>query len=226
MNSDPKISCTFFTDFPVYFKEQGLPSSLEEIPLEYFERAFQWLENQKEIIPNDYTIIGGSKGAEIGLLLGSRYNPIKTVVGITPSSVIWQGIPSSRLNIGKNPKSSWSFDGIGLPYVPSSLSSKDWLALLTSRLCKIAEKDLKNAAQLNEAQIPVERIQGKILLISAKKDQLWPSTYMCEQMMKRLVDNGFSYPFRHEVYDKGHSGLMMDKNVWRTVFNFLTEKTE
>ena len=29
-----------------YFKEKGLPNSLEEIPLEYFEKAFSWLASQ------------------------------------------------------------------------------------------------------------------------------------------------------------------------------------
>ena len=50
-----------------YFKEKGLPNSLEEIPLEYFEKAFNWLSAQKEIVTNEYIILGGSKGAEASL---------------------------------------------------------------------------------------------------------------------------------------------------------------
>jgi hypothetical protein len=56
-----------------YFKSEGLPSSLEEIPLEYFEKAFDWLSTQTGIVPDQYAILGGSKGSEAALLLGSRY---------------------------------------------------------------------------------------------------------------------------------------------------------
>jgi hypothetical protein len=37
-----------------YFKEPGLPRSLEEIPLEYFETAFDWLARQPQIVADAY----------------------------------------------------------------------------------------------------------------------------------------------------------------------------
>lgn len=63
-----------------YFKGKGLPDSLEEIPLEYFEKAFNWLSDQKTVVPNQYAILGGSKGAEAGLLLASQYPQIRVVI--------------------------------------------------------------------------------------------------------------------------------------------------
>jgi len=207
-----------------YFNAPGLPTSLEEIPLEYFEKTFSWLARQKEVYPNEYALIGASKGAEIALLLGSRYKQIKVVIGLSPSSVIWQGIPFIRFSIGMNPKSSWSHEGEGLPYVPSSLSAKDWVALLILRLRKIAERDLENAIQLTETTIPVEKTEGNILLVSASKDQVWPSTFMGNQITKRLADNEFAYQYKHVAYDMGHTRLMMNKRVWRIVFSFLEEQ--
>lgn len=56
-----------------YFKAQDLPISLEEIPIEYFERAFTWLSAQRGLVPNEVALLGGPKGAEAALLLGSLY---------------------------------------------------------------------------------------------------------------------------------------------------------
>ena len=206
-----------------YFKAPGLPGSLEEIPLEYFEKAFDWLRTQPGVIPDEYALLGGSKGAEAGLVLGSRYPQVKAVVGFMPSSVVWQGIPKNRLNIGKDPKSSWSYKGEGLPYVPSSLTLKDIGALLTLNLRKSAIRDLQNEERVREATIPVDKIQGAILLISAKRDRLWPSTDMSEQMVSRLAAAGFAHPHKHIPYDTGHGGMLRNRECWRGVFDFLDE---
>jgi hypothetical protein len=206
-----------------YFKAPGLPDSLEEIPLEYFEKAFEWLRQEPGVIQDDYALLGGSKGAELGLVLGSRYSQIKTVIGFMPSSVVWQGIPKNRLTIGKDPKSSWSYKGKGLPYVPSSLTLKDFGALLTLNLRKSAIRDLQNEARVAEATIAVEKIQGAILLLSARHDRLWPSFEMSEEILGRLDRAGFKYPYEHIAYDTGHGGMLRNRECWRRVFNFLQE---
>ncbi len=60
-----------------YFKADGLPAALQEIPLEYFANAFSWLAAQEDIVTDQYALLGGSKGAEAALLLGSRYPQVK-----------------------------------------------------------------------------------------------------------------------------------------------------
>lgn len=204
-----------------YYKEPGLPQSLEEIPLEYFGKAFAWLAEQPEVIPGQYALIGGSKGAEAALLIASKFPQVKTVVGISPSHVVWQGIPKNRFEFGKIGVSSWSYQGRGLPFVSTTLSSRDFWALLTLRLRKIGETALLNTSQVEGAIIPVEKTQGAILLISGERDQMWPSTYMAEQVIGRLDDMGFIYPYEHIALDKGHSGLIRDRECWRKVFSFL-----
>jgi acetyl esterase/lipase len=206
-----------------YFKAPGLPRSLEEIPLEYFEKALDWLAAQPEVVPDTYALIGGSKGAEAALLLGSRYPQVKAVAGFTPSSVVWQGIAHNRLALGQEAKSSWSVGGQGLPFVGVTFTRKDLWALLTLRLRRFSEEALQDTARVEAATIPVEKIQGAILLISGKRDQLWPSTYMCEQMVDRLAARRFPFACEHVAVDKGHWGLVRDRASWRAVFDFLQE---
>ena len=73
-----------------YFGFDPLPSSLNSIPLEYFERAIAWLCRQPEIDPGRLAIHGISRGGELALLLATRIPLIRAVVGVVPGNVIWQ----------------------------------------------------------------------------------------------------------------------------------------
>jgi hypothetical protein len=205
-----------------YFKAQGLPGTLEEIPLEYFEKAFAWLSVQSGIVADKVAILGGSKGAEAALLLGSRFPQIKAIVAFSPSSVVWQGIPKRRFDLGKAVKSSWTFQGKGLPFItyPTPISK---MALLTLRLRKLHEEALQDRAGMEEAVIPVENTMGAVLLISGKRDSLWPATSMSEQILKRLIAKGFKHYYEHMVVDTNHTGLIIRRNCWKKVFDFLRE---
>ena len=205
-----------------YFKAQGLVKSLEKIPLEYFEKVFDWLSIHKGIESNEYAIIGGSKGAEAALVLGSNYPQIKVVVAFSPSSVVWQGIPSKRFEIGKNVKSSWSSKGKDLPFLayPLPIEKKDLLLL---RLKEMHEVALQNEKSTEKATIKVENIQGAIQLISGKRDRMWPATKMSEAIIELLNANDFGFDYEHISYDTGHNGIIMNKDCWRKTFTFLEE---
>ncbi|HEY69408.1 MAG TPA: hypothetical protein G4O08_02365 [Anaerolineae bacterium] len=205
-----------------YFQSKGLPSTLEEIPLEYYGKAFDWLSNQEGIVPNEYAILGGSKGSEAALLLGSKYRQVKAVIAFSPSSVVWQGIPANRFEISKDVKSSWSFKGEGLPFLayPSSINKWDLIFL---RLRRMHEDALQNTSIARDVAIPVENIQGPILLVSGERDRLWPATHMSDQIMTRLQSKGFDYPYEHLSFNSGHNGIVMNRSSWRRIFGFLEE---
>ena len=202
-----------------YFGVDGLPPSLERIPLEYFERALDWLSRQPDII-NEYAIIGCSKGGELALLLASRYTQVKAVVASVPSHVVWQGIPNGfpRFPLG----SSWSYAGKNLPFVPIRFSPALIAGLMTSRFRKAYERALLNKKRVAQATIPVEKIGGPVLLISGREDTLWPSTPMCEQVVSRLSANRFAFPYRHVVMESGH-GVESVEGFWPTVTAYLEE---
>ncbi|NJM79661.1 MAG: hypothetical protein HC854_08705 [Flavobacterium sp.] len=61
----------------------------------------------------------------------------------------------------------------------------------------------KEAAK--KAAIPVENINGNILLVSATKDQEWSSTAMSDSIMKRLKENNFKKYYQHIPIEGGHT---------------------
>jgi len=186
-----------------YFMEDGLPQSLENVPLEYFDKAVAWLKQQPGVDANAIGVIGGSRGSEAALLLASRDPSIKAVMAFAPSGVVWQGLNfANPMNMGP----AWTVDGKALPFVtPDGMKYRPGAPM----------KPMFDAALATEKRttvdIPVERINAPILLISGAEDALWPSHDMAEAIMKRLSAANFAHAYKHLSYEgAGHMVFIGD----------------
>ncbi|MEZ4740888.1 MAG: acyl-CoA thioester hydrolase/BAAT C-terminal domain-containing protein [Bdellovibrionota bacterium] len=72
---------------------------------------------------------------------------------------------------------------------------------------------------LRRAIIPVEKINGPILLITGDDDQMWPSSTFGDMISTRLSALDFNYNFQHLRYNNaGH--VIMDSFLPTTVFSY------
>lgn len=180
-----------------YFGDPGLPATLENVPLEYFTRAIDWLSTQAGVDKTRIGVFGGSKGAEAALLIAARDPRIKAVVAGVPSSVAWQGY-NPRNPVDPGP--SWTLGGKPVPYAPYDRSAP------FTGVLDLYQRSLAKAPA--DAFIPVDRIDGPVLLVSARDDKLWPSAAMGDQVIARLDKAKFRYPHRNLAYaDAGHAGF-------------------
>ena len=177
-----------------YFGMEGLPESLELIPIEYFQKGLDYLAAHEAVDAKRIGVIGVSKGGEVALLLASYDPRVRAVVAFAPSAVVFQSIAK-----GFPRTSSWTYKGKPLSFVPYvQMQSGETLADMYRR--SLDQKD-----EVAEAAIPVENINGPILLISGKADTLWPSTYLGEMVMERLRAHAFPHRNQHVAYeDAGH----------------------
>ena len=68
---------------------------------------------------------------------------------------------------------------------------------------------LTDEAAETAALIPVERINGPVLLISGTDDRVWPSSAMSDRVIERLRHHAFAFPSEHLRYEgAGHAVLM------------------
>lgn len=207
-----------------YFNSDGLPQHLRRIPLEYFETAFQWLAAQEEVAPDDYALLGESRGAELALILGSRFSEVRAVVALVPSYVSFASPPTSILDGLLGQHSAWTYGGQDLPYVPIHVSLDAGRAVLTRDWNTVMMRALEDVPAADAATIPVENIQGPILCISNTHDIQWPSTYSCQEIMNRLTDRGFGYFYDHIAYDQPGTHAWCGQLCWQEVLRFLKDR--
>ena len=193
-----------------YFGAKGTPDTLQKIALEDVHYAIEVATKNKKINKNKIAIIGGSRGADLALLLGSYYKDIKCVVGIVASNVVFPG------NTNHFTTSTWTYQKKELPFVPVNEEAVPFL--MKRDLRGTFEAMLKDTNAVEKCLIKVENINGPILLLSATKDEICPSTPMAEKMITRLKTNKFKHPFEHVAIEGGHTEPLKHFDL---IFKFL-----
>lgn len=184
-----------------YFAYQDRPQALAEIPLEYFEQAALWLQNQPVVDADKIVITGGSRGGELSLLLGATFPLFKAVVANVPSSQIWSGFGGED---GVT-KPAWIYKGkpVGF-YVPKAreetYTNPDETVEEPIPLTPMFLESMKDEEFIRISTIPVENTKAPILLVSGEDDQMWPSSMFSERVMARLKAQNFAYPYEHCSY--------------------------
>lgn len=193
-----------------YFGAKGTPDTLQTISIEDVHNAIEVAAGNKNINKRKIAIVGGSRGADLALLIGSYYPNITCVVGIVASHATFPG------NTNHFTTSTWTYQGTELPFAPVNEEAVPFL--MKGDLRGTFEAMLKDTAAEEKALIKVENINGPILLISATKDEIAPTTPMAEKMIARLKANKFKHPFEHVAIEGNHGEPLKHFHL---VFNFL-----
>jgi dienelactone hydrolase len=195
-----------------YFGAAPLPRNLVEVPLDYLEEALRWLANQQGVAQRRLGVLGTSKGAELSLLAAARMpERIGAVVAYAPSAVAFAGIAFG--GEGRH-RSSWSWRGRPLTFVPYPKRARPSLGLRGVSLAPIYKAALDNAEAVTAAAIPIERTEAPIMLISGDRDRMWPSSAMAEMLQARLREHGKGDQAIHLRFpDAGHSFMPWAPNA-------------
>ncbi|MCX2949883.1 acyl-CoA thioesterase/bile acid-CoA:amino acid N-acyltransferase family protein [Lentzea sp. NEAU-D7] len=186
-----------------YFGVDGLPEHLEDVPLEYFGKAIEHLSERA----GEIGVVGGSRGGELALLVGSKFSQVSAVVSVVGSGVVTQAIGpgANLLQKLQHEAASWTWKGEPLPYLPYYVGDE-----LRAKIVNGEPVPLRLAFDTSDGipedtEIPVENIAGGVLLISSGQDDGWPSAELSDVAMRRLKDHEHPFPYEHVVYpEAGH----------------------
>jgi uncharacterized protein len=200
-----------------YFGEDGIPANVDRIALEGVYAAITDAAKNPKINRKCIALIGGSKGAELALLLASQYPDIKAVVGIVPGSAVFAGHTDTMET------SAFSSNGRQFPFVPVPESAIPYLRKRDLR--GAWDEMIKDKEAMEKAAIPVEKINGPVFLLSATKDEYWPSDKMSEAMIARLKQRGFKHSAEHVAIEGSHAAPLKHMTLVEESLrkNFLAE---
>jgi dienelactone hydrolase len=201
-----------------YMREEGLPPSLCEIPVEALLAATRALADRERV---DDGRIGwlaasvGTQGALASLALAEAPR-VRCAVAIAPSSVIWQALPAD----GRPPKTAaWAHGGEPLPWLPvhgERLIPEIVRHKIMERFSRhprpkalhlhpAYEPSLRDRDAVTQAAIPVERIDCPLLVVSGDADEMWPAREMSESIIEQRRSDGVGAEDRHLRFaDAGH----------------------
>jgi len=188
-----------------YFGVEPLPPEPHEIPLEYFGRAISWLQARPEVNGDAIAVLGTSLGGMFGLLAAATYPHIKAVVGYVPLGIV--------LGIEPENRPPACLDGQPLPFLPLVLTPDEEQrfeelsrAQEPVSIAPVLFRLLDDRSDPEMGEIPVERINGPVLLLTGEDDQAIPSPAFAERIMARLEKKGFPHPYYHVCYaGAGHA---------------------
>lgn len=214
-----------------YHGMEGVPQEMTHIPVEYFGRAIQWLEQQAPVVdPDSIGITGVSMGADAALITAVHYrDKIKAVAAINGSGIYWQGLQIKGLSIGDVPM--YTLDSQAIPYLQYQAPPSFMLSYMFHIIQRkpfdsismfLAPFEEATPIEREEVSIPIEEIRGPIFLSYSGINRIWPEMLFGERMLQRLEDRQFQYAV-HSLFlpDVGH--LVPDPF---TPANMITENWE
>lgn len=148
----------------------GLPTRLSDIPLEYIERAIDWLARRTG---RQVVLMGESRGAELALLVASRRADVAGVVAFAPSSAVWQ---APRFSPQEPIGAAWTVGGRPVPYL---IDAGDSASSGVERFVRTL------ARGTGDAGIPITQVRGRVLLVAGGDDRIWPSIPMADSLAAR-----------------------------------------
>ena len=172
-----------------YWNHPGTPAVLRDIDVDVVGRGCDWVRRQPGVRDERPTVLGISRGGELAMLAGALMpERVGSVVSMVGSALAWGGF---GIGVDDN-DTAWCFNGRPVPQMweyPDDL-----------------DRGLEEPAMVAAAEIPVEQVDGGVLLTSGQDDQIWRSTLLSQYAVQRAARLGVADRVEHVAYpDAGHA---------------------
>lgn len=182
-------------------------------PLERIETAIAWLKAHGN---ERVGIAGASTTGTLALTAASMFPELTLTIAMTASDFVWQGFAQGKKDGCREwpipGESLFTYRGKPLPYMPFCYQHPQYWHVFASEGKRTGDMmnsrkifdDSEAAHPIQEEEfIPVERIQGKLLMIGAADDTLWDAAKYIRRMEARLAEKPHSCAVEAAVYEHG-----------------------
>lgn len=190
-----------------YYRMAGRPKDLINVPIEPVLDAVTWLQQQPSVDPQRIGVMGGSWGGIVAMAAAAHDPRLRSVVSWVGSPAPFRGIrrdvvPADYRGVDLPPL-TWK--GAPLGYLPYR-DEVDWSAPTSA-----------DARLLAQAMLPIERINGPVLLVAGGDDQLGDSGRMAA-VAERWLRTRRAVPMDDEVAYYSDAGHLITQMLQPTTF--------
>lgn len=187
------------------FGAEGLPEGVDQIPLDMFIPAVDYLKRIKKI--EHISVYGQSMGSIFAVLVAQYIGGIENLIMVSPTHVPFEGTRDKKSMSGR---SVATFQGKDIPFVPVDFSS-----IKASRYYKHPDVDYRvmgmwiayhnayqNKAAEKAAWLHLEKTNARILLIAGAEDEAWPAEYSVKALKEYLDEQSYEKEVKVILYPR------------------------
>ena len=192
-----------------FYLWKGLSKELVSVPVDYVEKAVDWLKKEKGI--KGIAMTAASTGAGYTLLAASLITEIECIIPVVPFDHVMEGTTNSFKRLGRSvytwhnedvPYSPWSLIDQGLPKIfMGAAKDKNY------GLSRFMRYGYDHNPVTEESRIKVENMQADVLFLAVADDDAWPSDIAVERMVNILKENNYLYRVEWHTYEKASHAL-------------------
>lgn len=164
-----------------YFKVPGLSPYISNTPLEYFEKALDYVIDNLRPRGGRPAVSGQSRGGELTYLLGATYpDKIAALVGYVPGAFVCGAQGAADPAQGWSGP-TWTLEGRPLEHLwhdNAGVSWQPWTGGAPEERNENVYIDGFHDRRLAQAsRIRIENFQGPVMCVAGLDDGLWPGSY-------------------------------------------------
>ena len=222
-----------FADFGItglavsLFGAEGLPDSPDQVPLDLFVPAVEFLRREKKIA--HISVYGQSMGSIFAVLAAQYIGGMENLILVSPTHVPFEGTKKDKRTL--TGRSVATFRGEEIPFVTADFSRWKpsryydhpdakhrvmgmWVAYHHAYADKAREE---------RAALCPEKTGARILLIAGEEDEAWPSAYSVRLLEKRLRDTAYDKDYKAIVYPHGShlNGLLPNREREKKLYRMI-----
>lgn len=192
-----------------FYLWDGLPKEMVSIPVDYVEKAIEWLKSEKGI--RSVTMTAASTGVGYTLLAASLIPDISCVIPVVPYDYVMEGTTN---NFKRLHRSVYTWHGSDIPYSPWSLIDQGMGKIIGSTmrdkrygLKRLYRYGYDHNPVTEESRIKVENMHADVLFLAVRDDDAWPSDLAVPRMVRVLKEANYPYRVESHIYEKASHAL-------------------
>ena len=209
------------------FGAPGLPDSPDQIPVDMFIPAADYLRYVKKI--DRISVYGQSMGSIFAVLAAQYIGGFENLIMVSPTHVPFEGTLQDKKTMTGRSVATWQ--GEDVPFVKADFAKLKatkyyrhpdakckvlgmWIAYYDAYRYEIA---------VSKAKLSVEKSGARVLLIAGDEDEAWPSEYSVRTIERDLKAAGYDKDVKVIVYPHGShlNGLMPNREREKKLYRMI-----
>jgi len=206
---------------------EGLPESVDRIPIDMFIPAVEYLRNDKKI--SNLSVYGQSMGSIFAVLVAQYIGCFDNLIMVSPTHVSFEGTLKDKRTMSGHSVATWH--GEDIPFVKADFSKVKATKYLKhpDAKCKVTgmwvayhdaylNRDLESKAKLK-----VTETNARILMIAGDEDEAWPSEYSVKELEKDLKNADYDKDVKTIIYPHGShlNGLFPNREREKKLYRMI-----